>query len=325
MQDVCFPSFVLLNIPADCSYTSSAVVAYENTDVTSGPYVFRTYQLHEPRGINPVERGIIINPGDADTHQICEVARATSAAPGYFDPIILDGKEYSDGGLGNNNPIKIATNEVMQKTGTEKVNAAFRVVLSLGTGEKPTTVLRVQHKFPRISGLKPVKKISKIVKALKHHAVDVEKDHKAFQGMVKEANFKHYYRWSGGDLGGLKLDEWRTIPKKEKPVTEEFIRTSVQAYMESPHIKEEVVELAKQLVETRRLRITQNEDKIRRFTWSTLYRCPVCVDDDPELYQETQAALKEHIIAQHTHIPHADIDHTIKYTVPQRPSPGAPF
>lgn len=49
------------------------------------------------------------NPGEFGDCKIWEAARATSAAPTFFDPMVLksvDGKDHRlvDGGLGFNNP-----------------------------------------------------------------------------------------------------------------------------------------------------------------------------------------------------------------------------
>lgn len=58
----------------------------------SPPVLFRSYT-------NGLERPEM--PGI----KIWEAARATSAAPAYFKPLILNGKEFLDGGLQANNPL----------------------------------------------------------------------------------------------------------------------------------------------------------------------------------------------------------------------------
>jgi predicted acylesterase/phospholipase RssA len=45
----------------------------------------------------------INNPGMTLTQSI----RVTSAAPGYFSSAMHNGKEYLDGGIGNNNPTRL--------------------------------------------------------------------------------------------------------------------------------------------------------------------------------------------------------------------------
>lgn len=44
------------------------------------------------------------DPGRVGDWYIWQAARATSAAPHYFDSVKIDGVSYVDGGLGYNNP-----------------------------------------------------------------------------------------------------------------------------------------------------------------------------------------------------------------------------
>lgn len=295
--------------------TSSAVVAKEDNDVSSQTYVFRTYDLY----CDPVEYH---NPGPAHIDEIWKVGRATSAAPTFFKPIEIGGKKYSDGGVGHNNPVMIMLDEVTQG---KRVNDTFHVVLSIGTGQKPTTIEKVQHKFPRLSEFKPVKKLVNILKALTDEAVNVENNHRSFQRITKEVGFEHYYRWRGGEnVGGLKMDEWVTRPKRGKQTTEGFIRENVDAFMDQDDVKAQLDQLANKLVETRRARIL-NREKIRRFTWCTLYRCPVCVDADDGEWQETLDTLEAHILEVHTDIPPQDVEGLIRHLPPRLPPLCAPF
>lgn len=67
-----------------------------------------------------------------DTYTITQAARATSAAPTYFEFIRLgrDGVEYVDAGLGHNNPCAVLVNEAQdQFTGRQPLR-----ILSIGTG-----------------------------------------------------------------------------------------------------------------------------------------------------------------------------------------------
>jgi hypothetical protein len=96
----------------------------------NGPYIFRTYDHWpaNPEVIDPLER----NPGTAHTIPIADVARATSAAPFYFDNVIIQNRKFGDGGFGTNNPSIALFNEVVQMSnGDPKVIKAF---VSIGTG-----------------------------------------------------------------------------------------------------------------------------------------------------------------------------------------------
>ena len=61
---------------------------------------------------------------------IWQVARATSAALTYFDPITIDHLTYSDGGLYYNNPISLVHSEASQVFRNRK-----QIIVSLGTGK----------------------------------------------------------------------------------------------------------------------------------------------------------------------------------------------
>ena len=65
------------------------------------PYLFRSYDHHphvpkEGEARSWVER----NPGYSQRIPIWQVARATSAAPTYFDSITIENRKYGDGGFG---------------------------------------------------------------------------------------------------------------------------------------------------------------------------------------------------------------------------------
>lgn len=268
---------------ADDSY--SVVVANEWDNVGDKPYLFRTYP-------NNVRTPGVRNPGEADKNEICKIARATAAAPTYFDPINIGTKEYSDGGMGNNNPAQLMLDEVMAMAGTIDPTQAFAAFVSIGTGQKPTTRLRVKHRFPIVSNLGPVKEISKILKRLKDHATDVERSHEVVQRLLHIGGFNQYYRWTGGEeVGGLTMDEW--LPRnKNKPSTDEFIRQKVSDYMQKADIQLQLIACATELVRQRRARIAHRQEDgcWRRYTHCTLIQCIYC-----DGLLETRKDLKDHI------------------------------
>jgi hypothetical protein len=62
---------------------------------------------------------------------IWEAARATSAAPTFFDPITFsNGVVFRDGGLRNNNPIFELVDEIQKEFPSRKIST----IVSLGTG-----------------------------------------------------------------------------------------------------------------------------------------------------------------------------------------------
>ena len=67
---------------------------------------------------------------DNITCTIVQAARATSAAPLFFDPIEIDGIRFSDGGLRNNNPIKVVRTELREEFPDHPAGC----IVSIGTG-----------------------------------------------------------------------------------------------------------------------------------------------------------------------------------------------
>lgn len=84
---------------------------------------------------------------DAFQARIWEAARATSAAPTFFCPIVINDVEYSDGGIGFNNPVKEAIAEV----GWIWPNRPIGCLLSIGTGrESPLQLADQATVLPRM-------------------------------------------------------------------------------------------------------------------------------------------------------------------------------
>lgn len=73
------------------------------------------------------------------TAKIWEVARATSAAPTFFDPITISGEKFGDGALGANNPVQELEEEAKDVWGrrdpTWNFEANIRCLVSVGTGK----------------------------------------------------------------------------------------------------------------------------------------------------------------------------------------------
>lgn len=68
---------------------------------------------------------------------ILQAARATSAAPGFFEPVVIDGITFYDGGLGANNPSIEAWEEIREiwKPRTDNVAGIVSCFISIGCGE----------------------------------------------------------------------------------------------------------------------------------------------------------------------------------------------
>jgi chorismate mutase len=297
----------------------SVVVSNEDDGAADTPYLFRTYDHHgEPDAVK--------NPGPAHRHEIWKVARATSAAPTYFSPVIIDDKEYYDGGIGNNNPVMLMLEEVAAKAETKSYDEAMSIVVSIGAGLKPSKRLRAKHKFPRITSLRPLKAISKVLDKLKETSTDSERDHHTVERMFRQIKFDHYYRWNGGgEVGGLALDEWHPNPKGHKPATDKFIEMEVKHYMSQEDIRQEVDKCARKLVKLRRDRAAYRPENgtWRRRTHCTVLRCPYC-----DILLEDRINLKTHIIQKHPEklTPQIPIEALVQQMEERPPQfPGGPF
>jgi len=94
-------------------------------DGDPGPYLLRNYVV--PMGFHRGE----------EKWNLVDAARATSAAPLYFPPFKdkTTGSEYTDGGVGFNNPSELALDEAFAITGSPRNN--IQCIISLGTGDPP--------------------------------------------------------------------------------------------------------------------------------------------------------------------------------------------
>ena len=94
-------------------------------------WLFRSYD-HLPD--DALEAGDRMNPGYADDEvRIWQVARATTAAPGFFPQMKIGNDPYMDGGVGANNPSDLAWHNARQASRAE--NPRIAILVSLGTGK----------------------------------------------------------------------------------------------------------------------------------------------------------------------------------------------
>lgn len=132
---------------------------------------------------------------------IVEAARATSAAPLFFNPIKINGIKFSDGGLRNNNPIKAVRNELRQ----EFPGRPGGCIVSIGTGVHRTQSLG--------------KTLVAIAKSCATIATNVEAAHQEFKTNECGAGgpFQDKYFRFNVDQGlqDIKLHEWKRMEAME--------------------------------------------------------------------------------------------------------------
>ncbi|KAK9258491.1 acyl transferase/acyl hydrolase/lysophospholipase [Lipomyces tetrasporus] len=131
---------------------------------------------------------------------IWEAARATSAAPLYFDPISIGslGSIYADGGMGNNNPVWALYNEVRR----EWSEAQIACLVSIGTGKLETMGLG--------SGLQEV------LRACVDIATETEKTAQQFLAHSDMAKQGRYFRFNVEQgMQGVGLEECKHMDKMD--------------------------------------------------------------------------------------------------------------
>ncbi|KAL8700206.1 MAG: hypothetical protein Q9201_005575 [Fulgogasparrea decipioides] len=182
----------------------SVVVAYQENpgSGTEKTYLFRTYK-NLRKAPDPLER----NPGPAHDIPILEVARATSAAPGYFKEVTIDGLKYLDGGFGANNPCLEIFREVRYLNNHDK--RCIGCVMSIGTGKNDEK--RIQSKTGFREALKTgLGKFIRYENFARKWASDSEAPHETMMDQWGDSNqsFKYFRLNVDEGLARMKLDEW---------------------------------------------------------------------------------------------------------------------
>ena len=161
------------------------------------PYLFRTYKnLH--KSMDPKERLLDRNPDMAHDIPIWQVARATSAAPTYFKPPVIDGLEYVDGGFGANNPCAEIYEEVRRMNNNSR--SCVSIILSIGTGKN--------NEARRFKGT-GFQRYLNYANFARKWASDSEKTHEAMLKAKSEVHFNYFRLNVEKGLDLMKLDDWR--------------------------------------------------------------------------------------------------------------------
>lgn len=139
---------------------------------------------------------------------IWEACRATSAALTFFDPIVVDGLKYSDGGLIYNNPVQLVHGEA-----SEVFPDREQLIVSLGTG-----VSKIVRWEPRLLT---------IAHDLANLATETEKTADDFfrRDGAKAAKAGRYFRFNVPGLGDIGLDESKQLHD---------IETLAEHYLDTP-------------------------------------------------------------------------------------------
>ena len=129
---------------------------------------------------------------------IWQVARATSAAPTYFKPPVIDGLEYLDGGFGANNPCAEIYEEVRKMNNNSQ--SCVSIILSIGTGKN--------NEARRVKGT-GLQRYLNYLNFARKWASDSEQTHSEMLKAKSKEHFNYFRLNVGEGLDLMKLDEWR--------------------------------------------------------------------------------------------------------------------
>ncbi|KAI1802241.1 FabD/lysophospholipase-like protein [Daldinia bambusicola] len=170
-------------VSGSSSSPSTASSSLNTSSQSSGSSMDNTTVAGSPRPENSV-----LDPwNEYRDIQIWEAARATTAAPSYFDPIVLsrggDSRAFIDGAMGCNNPAKEVVDEAAALFGTDCV---LGCLVSLGTGfSGEVTIGQAQ---------KGLKKIIGLINNLKKIATNTEEVHEGLRRLIR-ADLDTYFRF----------------------------------------------------------------------------------------------------------------------------------
>ena len=243
------------------------------------PYLMRSY--HHPSSHN--DDMLVRNPGLGANYPIWQVARATSAAPFYFESVRLeeDNEQYEliDGGFGANNPTEEAYGSVQQLHNNN--SKAVRVLVSIGTGKNLERV-----KLSRAGYSKYLEYINAAAK----WATDSEKTHETVTRMAN-GNAAYFRLNVEHGIGKMKLDAWKGVKGRE---TLRLIQTKTDDYLSSPVVKQQIAKSARLLVQIRQDRSgAEDLDRWERFCHGVEYAC--CYGDCGEGQRFNRQNLRRHL------------------------------
>jgi hypothetical protein len=220
-----------------------------------------------------------LNPGEACREPIWHAARATSAAPRYFEEFERGDTVFLDGAMGANNPSKIALKEVDQMHPHSPA-----ILVSIGTGEKLAEgrekrrkrdrvgdIMNIDRAVSRTQFIKKYLELGDLATGLLTNTTDIVDD-THFLADKMDVNFCRFDVPNdvGDDIvGAIPLDEW--LPPANGQATLQKIRASTEAYLADANVQRQLERYANDLVAKRRQRArTEHWEK---FAHVAAYHC----------------------------------------------------
>lgn len=220
-----------------------------------------------------------LNTGPAHSVPIWQVARATSAAPPFFAPMVIGGQTFLDGAVGCNNPASTAFQEVSLMHNGRK--SSIKMLLSIGTGMK-----EVQR-----MGNGRIKMFGQLLKRAMGSLIETETTHKTMEQLsaLDPAHSGWYHRFNPpAQVGAMAMDHWLDSTSAD-------IRKLMTVYLDAhgPDLRA----VAAQLVDARRARA-----RTRHYNMSATnvrWRCLVAECDNGQKVRNTEKDLALHVQKDH--------------------------
>jgi hypothetical protein len=188
-----------------------------------------------------------------------KIARATSAAPTYFEAVKIGKRKLGDGGFGCNNPSWEAYNEVKDMHNSD--DNAVALLVSIGTGESYV------RRFTQATGFA---EFFQLLRAAKGLATDTHHTDELLRSITRRRT-DSYFRFNADErLGKIKLDCWKAA-RGSKQSTAEEIRVITEDYLAKADVAAEIDRVAEILVANRRRR--SRTDKWEERLFGIRWRC----------------------------------------------------
>ncbi|KAG7007631.1 hypothetical protein G7Y79_00009g027400 [Physcia stellaris] len=176
--------------------SKTGVIAWDSK--SKCPYMFRTYDCFG----NKEQISQPLNPGPADSHQIWQIARATTASPPYFSPMKLGDRVFLDGGISTNNPTQEAVRD-LRSLYNGILNDAC--IVSVGSG------LASKHRSPKHPSKIPwIRSIEAILAFTRQIVTQTESIHLAVRDFLEDSHAS-YFRFDVEDVGDIRINDWRLL------------------------------------------------------------------------------------------------------------------
>ena len=265
------------------------------------PYLFRTYENSHSSGQTPNR-----NLGLAHHIPIWQVARATTASPTYFQPVIIDDSQYVIGSFGINTPCEEIYDEVSKMTSFGNID----MTLSIGAGKY--NIRYTSHGSLKFRGYCRLD-----VEALGRMEMDAWRAGGHVRTNIGSSIGRHRSKKTAATPGQgsqtvIANPNNSSVPIfrntkfniaeyfQPRNVTEESIRRHTREYLDRNDVKFKIHQIALHLVQKRRNRVRSDLERWREFCHETWYQCKVHGCLEPEEEYSSRIALQSHILDKHS-------------------------